>query len=116
MQGAPQDLLHALHVKSSEDWVDTEIDGLQTQDLWEREDGASFALLKFKKGAGIARAHRHASNQFMYCLSGTYSYINGPTLAPGDFYMNPMGVEHGPTEALEDCILLEVYDGPHYFS
>lgn len=111
------DVDRSIHVSTVPgDWVQSDaVAGLQIRNLWEREDGASFALLRFAKGAGITVRHRHASNQFMYCLSGKYRYIGGPTLTAGDFYMNPMGQEHGPTEAIEESVLLEVYDGPHYF-
>lgn len=52
----------------------------------------------------------------MYSLSGRYAYTSsGLELRPGDFYWNPMGNHHGPTEALEDSVLLEIYDGKHYF-
>lgn len=92
------------------------IPGLKMRELWLREGGISIALLNFEAGAGISRRHRHASNQFMYCLSGRYSYTSsGLELTPGDFYWNPMGNEHGPTEAIEPSVLLEIYDGPHYF-
>jgi hypothetical protein len=29
--------------------------------------------------------------------------------------MNPKGNPHGPTVADSRCLLLEIYDGPHYF-
>ena len=84
--------------------------------LWRNEEtGASIALIKFKKGSGVPSAHLHASNQFMYCLSGRYRYIpSGLTLRPGTFYCNPKGSVHGPTIADETSIFLEIYDGPHY--
>jgi len=36
-------------------------------------------------------------------------------LKPGSFYMNPKGHPHGPTKAHEDSLMIEMYDGPHYF-
>ena len=96
-------------------WKPTSVEGLSEKHLWESPSGASICLLRFEKGAGIGWRHRHASNQFMFCLSGIYQYTEGDiTLRPGDFYMNPVGSEHGPTEALEDAVLIEIYDGPHY--
>jgi 2,4'-dihydroxyacetophenone dioxygenase len=98
------------------DWQPSAFPGLRVRELWSREGGISIALLSFDAGAGIPRRHRHASNQFMYSLSGRYSYTSsGLELKPGDFYCNPMGNHHGPTEALEASVLLEIYDGPHYF-
>jgi len=91
--------------------------------LWSRgkergvdiKEDASMHMVRFVKGTGIPVRHKHASNQFMYCISGQYHYeSSGLTLNPGDFYYNPAGEEHGPTVALEDCVLLEIYDGPHY--
>lgn len=91
--------------------------------LWSRaiekgldvKEDASIHMVRFSKGAGIPELHSHACNQFMYCISGSYLYkSSGLVLKAGDFYFNPAGAEHGPTEALEDCVLLEIYDGPHW--
>lgn len=96
-------------------WMLFEKTGLRQYVLWVHpETGASVALLDFPEGSGVPERHRHASNQFMYCLEGEYSYQN-LTLKPGDFYMNPKGSFHGPTRANTRCLLLEVYDGPHYY-
>jgi 2,4'-dihydroxyacetophenone dioxygenase len=97
-------------------WVDKTLAGLSHKMLWrDDETGASIALVRFAKGAGIPSAHAHASNQFMFCLSGRYTYVpTGITLTPGAFYWNPKGSVHGPTRAEEESVLLEVYDGPHY--
>jgi len=98
------------------DWVEKTLAGLSHKMLW-RDDktGASIALVRFEKGAGIPSRHSHASNQFMYCLSGRYTYVpTGITLTEGAFYWNPKGSVHGPTVAEEESVLLEIYDGPHY--
>jgi 2,4'-dihydroxyacetophenone dioxygenase len=98
------------------EWRAKSLAGLAQKMLFRNEEtGASIALVRFEKGSGIPEAHSHASNQFMYCLSGRYLYSDsGLILTPGTFYMNPKGNVHGPTVALEDSMLLEVYDGPHY--
>ena len=85
--------------------------------LWaDPKTGASIALLEFEAGAANPDKHVHASNQFMYCLEGEYEYLNsGIRLRPGDFYMNPKDHPHGPTKAHRKSVLLEVYDGPHYY-
>lgn len=107
------------HIAGSDvpDWEPSgAVEGLEIRELWTSENGSSICMLKFREGCGVAEAHRHASNQFMFCLSGKYQYLNdGPTLLPGDFYMNPKGNVHGPTIAVEDSTLIEIYDGPHYF-
>ena len=98
------------------EWVDKTLAGLSHKALWRDEDtGASISLVRFAAGAGIPSRHSHASNQFMFCLRGRYTYVpTGITLTPGCFYWNPKGSMHGPTRAEEESVLLEVYDGPHY--
>ena len=99
-------------------WVTVEkTGGLRIYKFWEnRKTGASVCLLDVPKGAGIPIRHRHASNQFMYCIKGVYEYLNpGLVLRAGSFYMNPKGNPHGPTIARTRCLLVETYDGPHYF-
>lgn len=97
-------------------WVEKTLAGLTHKALWRNEDtGASISLVRFEAGSGIPSRHSHASNQFMFCLSGRYAYLpTGITLTPGSFYWNPKGSLHGPTLAEEDSVLVEVYDGPHY--
>lgn len=104
-----------LHVDDLE-WIDKTLAGLSQRMLWRDDDtGASIAIVRFKQGAGVPSRHAHASNQFMFCLAGRYTYLpTGITLTPGTFYWNPKGSLHGPTRAEEESVLLEVYDGPHY--
>lgn len=98
------------------EWADKTLAGLSHKALWRNEEtGASISLVRFAKGSGIPSRHSHASNQFMFCLKGRYTYEpTGLTLTEGSFYWNPEGSLHGPTIAEEESILLEVYDGPHY--
>lgn len=98
------------------EWVDKSLEGLSHKMLWrDEETGASIALVRFEQGSGIPSRHEHASNQFMYCLRGRYTYVpTGLTLTEGSFYWNPKGSAHGPTHADEESVLLEIYDGPHY--
>jgi 2,4'-dihydroxyacetophenone dioxygenase len=97
-------------------WVEKSLAGLSHKMLWrDPETEASIALVRFEKGSGIPSEHKHGSNQFMFCLSGRYTYLpTGTTLTKGSFYWNPKGCAHGPTLAEETSVLLEVYDGPHY--
>jgi quercetin dioxygenase-like cupin family protein len=97
-------------------WIDKSLAGLSHRMLWrDEETGGSIALVRFEAGSGIPTPHAHASNQFMFCLEGRYTYTaTALTLTPGDFYWNPKGCVHGPTRAEETAVLLEVYDGPHY--
>ncbi|HEU5129789.1 MAG TPA: cupin domain-containing protein [Glycomyces sp.] len=98
------------------EWQESGVDGLQIKTLWvDRRDGASVCLLKYAAGTRMPRRHVHASNQMMFCLEGRYSYDGGPTLHPGDFYLNKRDNPHGPAVAERDTVLLEIYDGPHYY-
>ena len=98
-------------------WLDFPDYGFKQYFLWKNaETGASIALLEYQKGGRIPIKHSHASNQFMYCLEGNYEYTDsGLFLTPGSFYMNPKDHPHGPTIAHERSVLIEIYDGPHYY-
>jgi 2,4'-dihydroxyacetophenone dioxygenase len=97
-------------------WREKSLKGISEKMLWRNEGtGASIALIKFAKGAGIPEPHLHAANQFMICLSGWYEYTKtGVVLTAGSFYCNPKGNVHGPAVAHEETIVVEIYDGPHY--
>jgi quercetin dioxygenase-like cupin family protein len=116
MTGFDEPLREVLLQTEDLEWVDKSLAGLSHKMLWrDPETEASIALVRFEKGSGIPSEHRHASNQFMFCLSGRYVYLpTGTTLTKGSFYWNPKGTVHGPTLAEETSVLLEVYDGPHY--
>lgn len=98
-------------------WIDFPEYGFRQYFLWKNTaTGASIALLEYQKGARIPVKHAHASNQFMYCLEGDYEYVDvGLRLRKGSFYMNPKDHPHGPTIAHERSVLIEIYDGPHYY-
>ena len=98
-------------------WQQFEKIGLKQYILWTHpETGASITLLDFPAGSGIPEKHSHASNQFMYCIEGKYEYTDSKlTLEPGDYYMNPKDHPHGPTKAHTRSLLIEIYDGPHYY-
>lgn len=113
--GVP-DLAEILIQTSGMPWREKSLKGVSEKMLWRNEEtGASIALIRFAKGAGIPAPHRHASNQFMFCLQGKYEYTStGVVLTPGCFYCNPKGNVHGPAVAHEETIVVEIYDGPHY--
>ena len=98
-------------------WEALSSPGASIKLLWQNpETGASIALFRVNKGSGVPTRHVHASNQFMYCLKGRYHYITSDiVLTPGTFYWNPKDHPHGPTKAEEDSLLVEIYDGPHYY-
>src|SRR5262245_27042323 len=82
-------------------WREKSLKGVHEKMLWRNdESGASIALIKFDKGAGIPQPHYHASNQFMFCLQGRYEYTpTNVVLTAGSFYCNPKGNVHGPAVA-----------------
>lgn len=98
-------------------WLEFPDYGLRQYFLWKHpQTSASIALLEFAKGGRIPVRHTHASNQFMYCIEGDYEYTEvGLRLTAGSFYMNPKDHPHGPTLAHERSLLIEIYDGPHYY-
>ncbi|MGJ7498100.1 cupin domain-containing protein [Variovorax sp. RT4R15] len=114
--GEAPDLVEVLIATQTMEWREKSLKGVFEKMLWRDEaTGASIALIKFAKGTSIPKPHSHASNQFMYCLSGRYEYTtSGVTLLPGSFYCNPKGKVHGPTLAHEESVVVEIYDGPHY--
>ena len=78
--------------------------------------GGTISLLEYQKGGKIPVKHSHASNQFMHCLEGDYEYTDSNLrLKAGSFYMNPKDHPHDPTIAHERSVLIEIYDGPHYY-
>ena len=101
----------------ADQWIDFPEYGFRQYFLWKNAGtGASIALLEYEKGGRIPVKHSHASNQFMYGLEGRYEYTDSRlTLTPGSFYMNPKDHPHGPTLAHERSVLIEIYDGPHYY-
>ena len=113
--GAP-DLAEILIQSEQMPWRAKSLKGIHEKMLWRNEKtGASIALIRFDKGAGIPQPHLHSSNQFMFCLSGRYEYTaTGMVLTAGSFYCNPKGNVHGPAVAHEDTVVIEIYDGPHY--
>lgn len=114
-EGAP-DLQEILIHSESIPWRDNSLKGAHKKMLWRNEEtGASIALIKFDKSAGIPSPHYHASNQLIFCLTGNCEYTpTAVALTPGCFYCNPKGHTHGPAVAHEEAIVVEFYDGPHY--
>ena len=100
-----------------ENWLDFPDYGFKQYFLWKNEEtSATVALLDFEEGGGVPMKHTHASNQFMYCLDGEYAYTDSDlVLTKGSFYMNPKDHPHGPTVARKRSLLIESYDGPHYY-
>src|SRR5215469_4931438 len=110
VQGAPS--LREILIQSEDmHWREKSLKGISEKMLWRDEaTGASIALIRFAKDAGIPQPHLHASNQFMFCLKGRYEYLNTKVvLTPGCFYCNPKGNVHGPAIAHEETIVVEIF-------
>lgn len=110
-------LIHNTELREDE-WINFPEYGFRQYFLYKNPDtGASIALLEYEQGGCIPTKHTHASNQFMYCLEGDYEYTDtGLRLTAGSFYMNPKDHPHGPTLAHAPSRLVEIYDGPHYYT
>ena len=97
------------------EWQDSKVPGVKFKLLFKNEEtGAMITLTHFPKGVGIPDPHRHPSNQFMYVLKGKFSYP-GISLKEGEFYINPKDNTHGPSAALEDTLVIEMFDGPLFY-
>src|SRR5262245_64438199 len=99
VQGAPS--LREILIQSEDmHWREKSLKGISEKMLWRDEaTGASIALIRFAKDAGIPQPHLHASNQFMFCLKRRYEYLNTKfVLTPGCFDYNPKA--HVPALAI----------------
>ena len=66
-------------------WREKSLKGISEKMLWRNEEtGASIALIKFDKGAGIPQPHYHASNQFMFCLRAVTNTLRPESSSPPD--------------------------------
>ena len=65
--------------------------------------------VKTPYGEGVVIDLRH--NQVVVRPT-TWAMANGQRAT---FYMNPKDHPHGPTIAHEKSVLIEIYDGPHYY-
>src|SRR4051794_41945233 len=80
-------------------WREKSLKGIFEKMLWGKEGtGASIAMIRFAKGAGIPQPHYHASNQFMICLSGKKEKTSTRvTLTAGRLLCNPQRNVYRPT-------------------
>ena len=78
-------------------WREKSLKGVHEKMLWRNDEtGASIALIKFDKGAGIPQPHYHSSNQFMFCSAGPLRmHLDRRRAHAGSFYCNPKGNVHG---------------------
>jgi 2,4'-dihydroxyacetophenone dioxygenase len=72
-EGAMPSLDEVLLQANDLPWREKSLKGVSEKMLWRNEEtGASIALIRFEKGAGIPAPHSHASNQLMICQQGKF--------------------------------------------
>jgi len=71
----------------------------------DEETGAVTVLSKFDKGFHEAR-HKHPCDCFITVLEGEGMVFDGKKVKKGMYFFTPAGVEHGPLNAPEGCVLL----------
>jgi len=77
----------------------------------DEETGAVALLAKFDKGFHESR-HTHPSDNCFTVLEGKGVVLEGNELKRGMYVFTPAGVEHGPIDAPEGCVLFAYFNGP----
>lgn len=77
----------------------------------DEETGAATVLAKFEKGFHEPR-HKHPSDTFAMVLEGKLVGGKEGEIKKGMYWFIPAGVEHGPADAPEGCVLLIHFYGP----
>jgi quercetin dioxygenase-like cupin family protein len=78
---------------------------------YDEETGAVALLCKFDKGFHESK-HAHASDNCFTVLEGKGVVLEGNEIKRGTYIFTPAGVEHGPLEAPEGCVLFAYFNGP----
>ena len=82
--------------------------------LWANGESGEWAiLLRWKKGY-VAGPHKHIGAVHVYMVSGSVR-VRDTVLHAGDYLYEPNGQIHEETEALEDCVHLNIANGPVLF-
>jgi quercetin dioxygenase-like cupin family protein len=71
----------------------------------DKETGAKVMLLKYPKGFHAPR-HTHPSDESGIVLEGRTVNEKGTEIKAGMYFFIPAGVEHGPMNAPDGCVLL----------
>ena len=81
--------------------------------IWtiDEETGAVALLAKFDKGFHEPK-HTHPSDNFFTFLEGEGIVFEGNKVKKGMYFFTPAGVEHGPLDVPEGCILFAHFNGP----
>lgn len=86
--------------------------GVYLAPLYQIEEGAGTAFLRFDEGA-VSHAHRHPAGEEMYVISGALK-VGGLRLAAGDYLRTPPGEVH-EVRALADSVALIIVPEPLEF-
>ncbi len=76
-----------------------------------KETGAVALLVKFDEGFHETR-HTHPSDNFFTFLEGERIVFEGKKVKKGMYFFTPAGVEHGPLDVPEGCVLFAYFNGP----
>ena len=79
----------------------------------DEETGATVVLAKFEKGFHAPR-HTHPSDESGIVLEGKVVDEKGIDIKMGVYFFIPAGVEHGPIDAPEGCVLFIHSSGPRF--
>lgn len=77
----------------------------------DEKTGAVALLAKFDKGFHESK-HTHPSDNFFTVLEGKLVDEKGNEIKSGMYVFTPAGVEHGPLDAPEGCVLFAYFNGP----
>jgi len=78
---------------------------------YDEETGAVALLCKFDKGFHESK-HKHPSDNCFTVLEGKGVVLDGNEIKRGMYIFTPAGVEYGPLDAPEGCVLFVYFNGP----
>jgi len=78
---------------------------------YDEETGAVALLGKFDKGFHESK-HTHPSDNCFTVLEGKGVVLDGNEIKRGMYIFTPAGVEHGPLDAPEGCVIFAYFNGP----
>lgn len=96
-------------------WISTDPEGLsEIKPLWANGESGEWALLlRWKKGY-VAPPHKHLGGVHVYVIAGSLR-VRDCVMHAGDYMYEPNGMVHDVTEALTDCLHINIANGPVLF-
>lgn len=96
-------------------WIALDADGMaEVKPLWASGESGEWAiLLRWKKGY-MAAPHKHLGAVHVYVIAGSLR-VRDCVVNAGDYMYEPNGIVHDETEALTDCVHLNIANGPVLF-